>query len=222
MTRLDLSRLGAWAALPFFAARLPAIEAALAAEDRPVFPAPHQVFAALEAVPPDDVRVLILGQDPYPTRGHAHGFAFSVAPGAAFLPPSLKNIFREIGDDLGCRRTRADLTDWAAQGVLLLNAALTVPEGAIDGHRSLGWHALTAEVLERLSDRPRAAILWGKRGQAMATKHLTGEHLRIKTAHPSPLSARKGFFGSRPFSRTNDWLEGRGLPPIDWCGKEVP
>ncbi|PRY95060.1 uracil-DNA glycosylase [Hasllibacter halocynthiae] len=216
--RFDLSRLGPWRELPFFSEDLPAIAAGLAAEARPVLPAPSQVFAALEASPPDAVRVLILGQDPYPTRGHAHGYAFSVAPGAAFLPPSLRNVFREIEDDLGCRRSNPDLSDWARQGVLLLNTALTVPEGVIDGHRRLGWQRLTAQVLARLSGRPRAAILWGRRAQGVAAKHLTGDHLRIETAHPSPLAARKGFFGSRPFSQTNDWLAARGLPPVDWCG----
>ncbi|MGR3541399.1 MAG: uracil-DNA glycosylase, partial [Hasllibacter sp.] len=180
--RFDLARLGPWRDLPFFAEDLPGIEDSLAREVRPVFPAPEQTFAALEAAPPDAVRVLILGQDPYPTRGHAHGYAFSVAPGAAFLPPSLKNVLRELQDDLGCRRTRADLTDWARQGVLLLNTALTVPEGRIDGHRRLGWHRLTAQVLERLSHRPRAAILWGRRAQDVAARHLTGAHLRIETA----------------------------------------
>lgn len=216
--RFDLSRLGPWRDLPFFRDDLPAVEASLAREVRPVFPRPDQVFAALEAAPPDAVRVLILGQDPYPTRGHAHGYAFSVAPGAAFLPPSLRNILRELEGDLGCRRTDPDLSDWARQGVLLLNTALTVPEGAIDGHRRLGWQRLTAQILTRISDRPRAAILWGRRAQDVAARHLTGDHLRIETAHPSPLAARRGFFGSRPFGRTNAWLAARGLPPVDWCG----
>ena len=216
---LDTSRLGGWADLPFFARDLPGVEAALAAEARPVLPAPGSIFAALELTQPEDVRAVILGQDPYPTPGHAHGLAFSVEPEVRPLPRSLANLFRELEDDLGTPRSSGDLRDWARQGVLLLNTALTTPVGAVDGHRALGWQRLTAEVLGRVAERPTAFVLWGKRAQdAVARAVPEGEHLMIRSAHPSPLSARKGFFGSRPFSRVNDWLAGRGARPIDWAG----
>ncbi|MCR8725475.1 uracil-DNA glycosylase [Frigidibacter sp. ROC022] len=214
----DLSRLGAWAELPFFRDGLAQVEAGLAADPRPVLPPAAQVFAALEATPPGSVRVVLLGQDPYPTPGHAHGFAFSVAPGTP-LPKSLKNIFRELRDDLGIVRDDGDLRGWAAQGVLLLNTVLTVPEGAADGHRRLGWQALTRDILQSLSAHPRAFLLWGRKAQKTGAAISGHEHLRITSSHPSPLGARAGpdpFFGSRPFSRVNAWLEARGEAPIDW------
>lgn len=217
---LDTSRLGGWGTLPFFAIDLPAVDAALAAETRPIRPAPEHVFAALELTQPEDVRVVILGQDPYPTPGHAHGLAFSVEPHVRPLPRSLVNMFREMEDDQGGARTSGDLRDWARQGVLLLNTALTVPEGQVDGHRRIGWQHLTAQVLDRVVERPTAFVLWGKRAQEVAARAVTCEepHLMIRSAHPSPLSARRGFFGSRPFGRVNDWLAARGERPIDWVG----
>jgi uracil-DNA glycosylase len=212
----DLSRLGGWADLPFFTEDLPRIEAALASDTRDTLPPAAQRFAALERCPPEATRVVILGQDPYPTPGHAHGLAFSVTGGTP-LPRSLKNIFRELEDDIGAVPPAGDLTPWADQGVLLLNAALSVPSGAAGGHARLGWSALTRQVLGRLGDRPRAFLLWGRPAQA-CRQHVTGEgHLFIETAHPSPLSARRGFFGSRPFSRVNDWLVRRGEDPIRWA-----
>ena len=215
---LDASRLGGWADLPFFARGLPAVEAALAAETRPIQPDPGRVFAALELTQPEAVRVVILGQDPYPTPGHAHGLAFSVEPHVSPLPRSLANLFREMEDDLGPPRRSGDLRDWARQGVLLLNTALTTPTGVVDGHRRIGWERLSGEVLARVARRPTAFVLWGKRAQDAAKGIPEDGHLMIRTAHPSPLSARRGFFGSRPFSRVNDWLAGRGEPPIDWAG----
>ena len=216
---LDTTRLGRWADLPFFATDLPRIEAELAADSRPVLPAPRHVFAALERTQPEAVRVVILGQDPYPTPGHAHGLAFSVEPHVSPLPRSLANLLREMEDDLGRRRSSGDLRDWAGQGVLLLNTALTTPAGAVDGHRALGWQRLTEQVLRRVALRPTAFVLWGKRAQDIVARSVPeGEHLMIRSAHPSPLSARKGFFGSRPFSRVNDWLAARGEAPIDWAG----
>jgi uracil-DNA glycosylase len=207
----------AWADLAFFRTRWHAVAAALAAESRPWAPAPEHLFRALELTPPPAVRVVILGQDPYPSGGRATGLAFSYPPG---LKPthSLANILAELQADLGRPRADGDLTGWSRQGVLLLNTALTVPEGVPDGHKALGWQALAAEVLARVASRPTAFLLWGRPAQRLAAPVLGDpRHLVIASAHPSPLSARRGFLGSRPFSRTNAWLEARGEPPIDWA-----
>ena len=208
----------AWRHLIFFDRDWPAVHQALQAETRPILPPAQQVFDAFERTTPDTVRVVILGQDPYPTPGHAHGHAFSVQPDVT-PPRSLANIFTEMQDDLGARPRTGDLRRWADQGVLLLNTALTVPAGVAGGHGRLGWDQLTAEVLRSLSDRPRAFVLWGRPAQAQS-RHITGgDHLILQSAHPSPLSARRGFFGSRPFSRVNEWLRTRGDTPIDWTGQ---
>ena len=213
---LDTSRLGPWE--PIVAPRLAPIEAALAAEARDVLPAPGRVFAALETLAPEDVKVVILGQDPYPTPGHAHGLAFSAEPHVRPLPRSLANIFKEMRKDIGMAPETADLRHWARQGVLLLNSVLTVPTGDAGGHARIGWQDVTGAVLDRLDAAPRALLLWGKPAQTLAARHLRNpDHLRIETAHPSPLSARKGFFGSGPFSRVNEWLEARGEAPIAWA-----
>jgi uracil-DNA glycosylase len=210
-------RLGAWADLPFFATRWPQIEAKLARESKEILPPGSQRFAALELTRPDDVRVVILGQDPYPTPGHAHGLAFSVEPDVRPLPRSLSNICKELEADLGVSRQSGDLRGWARQGVLLLNTSLSVPAGEANGHKDLGWDHLAQEVLERTSAQPTAYVLWGKQAQRLE-KHLNpGDHLILKSAHPSPLSARRGFFGSRPFSAINTWLQTRGQAPIDWA-----
>ncbi len=210
----------AWAHLPFFAEDYAAISATLAAETRLILPPDPQRFAALDACPPSDARVVILGQDPYPTPGHAHGFAFSVEPDVRPLPRSLGNIFKEMQEDLGSAPPNGDLRFWAAQGVLLLNTALTVPAGEAGGHAKLGWSRLVREVLAEVSQHPTAFVLWGKQAQTLA-RHIStpkngGQHLLIESAHPSPLSARRGFFGSRPFSRINAWLATQGQPEIDW------
>lgn len=218
---LDPTHTGDWAALPFFRDDLPRIDAALAADPRLHLPAPDRVFAALEMTQPDDVRVVILGQDPYPTPGHAHGLAFSAEPQVWPLPRSLANIYREMQDDLGAAPPNADLRFWARQGVLLLNAVLTVPAGDANGHKALGWQRLTAQVLGRIADAPRAFLLWGKQAQAAAADIDGARHLKIETAHPSPLSARRGFFGSRPFSRVNAWLRAQGHSPINWTTPEA-
>ncbi len=205
----------AWADLPFFSTDLPRIAAAIA-DDPNVLPPATQRFAALDSCPPDKVRVVILGQDPYPTPGHAHGFAFSVAPHVRPLPRSLGNIYKELTEEFGSCPPDGDLRFWADQGVLLLNTALSVPAGNAGGHARLGWSRLTAQVLEKLSEQPRAFILWGKHAQGFA-QHIRGDaHLVLQSAHPSPLSARRGFFGSRPFSRVNEWLIARDQPPINW------
>lgn len=208
----------AWAHLPFFARDWPALAARLAAEPRPVQPAPERIFRALALTPPQAVRVVILGQDPYPAAGDADGLAFSVPPGRA-LPRSLANIFREMEADLGCRPASGDLGGWAARGVLLLNTALSVPVGAANGHAKLGWAPLIREVLAEVATRPVAFLLWGQSAQKLAEPFADpARHLVLASAHPSPLSAHRGFFGSRPFSRIDAWLADRGMAPIGWCG----
>lgn len=205
-----------WAHLPFFRTRWPGLAERLANDPRDILPPAPQTFAALDACAPGDTRVLILGQDPYPTPGHAHGLAFSVEPDVRPLPRSLTNIFRELTDDLGAAPLTGDLRSWASQGVLLLNTALSVPAGEAGGHLKLGWDALITDILTELDRSPRALMLWGTKAQKLGARLSHPDHLRIETAHPSPLSARRGFFGSRPFSRVNDWLTTRGEPPIDW------
>ena len=218
MTSPDLSRLGAWADLPFWAEDYPRIAAALQAEDRAVYPPPDRIFAALERTQPQATRVVILGQDPYHAAGKADGLAFSIPRDFGGRLDSLGNIFKELQADLHVSRERTDLTDWADQGVLLLNTALTVPEGRAGGHARLGWDRLTRQVIDRLGDRPRAYLLWGAHAQSFAPDRATD--LVIRSAHPSPLSARRGFFGSRPFSTVNAWLTEQGQAPIDWAGRK--
>ena len=205
-----------WTHLSFFASDFAAIEAEVAADDREILPPAPQRFAALEACPPADTRVVILGQDPYPTPGHAHGLAFSVEPDVRPLPRSLNNIYKEMVDDLGAAPINGDLRGWASQGVLLLNTVLSVPAREANGHKTLGWQTLAHQVLAEVSQKPTAFVLWGKQAQSLAKHIHPGDHLMIETAHPSPLSARRGFFGSRPFSRINTWLADRGEQPIDW------
>lgn len=207
-----------WAHLPFFTQDWPRIEAALAAETSVILPPAPQRFAALEMTAPDRVRVVILGQDPYPTPGYAHGLAFSVEPDVRPYPRSLNNIFKELEADLDITRPNGDLHGWARQGVLLLNTALSVPAGEAGGHTRLGWQRLAEQVLEDVSVTPCTFVLWGGHAQRLRPHIRPGDHLVIETAHPSPLSARRGFFGSRPFSRINDWLTARGETPVDWGG----
>ena len=167
--------------------------------------------------PMAQVRVLIVGQDPYPTPGHAVGLSFSVAPGVRPLPRSLTNIFTEYTADLGYPAPASgDLTEWAQRGVLLLNRVLTVRAGAPASHRGQGWEEVTECAIRALvaRDRPLVAILWGRDAATLAPM-LTGCPV-IESAHPSPLSANRGFFGSRPFSRANELLAGEGAEPVDW------
>lgn len=207
-----------WANLRFFAETWPGIEAALKAETRDILPPAAERFRALDLTPPEATRVVILGQDPYPTPGHANGLAFSVAPGVRPLPRSLSNIFKELEADQGRAPASGDLSHWARQGVLLLNTALSVPAGEAGGHAKLGWDRLAREVLATLAAlRPMAFLLWGRPAQKAAAG-IGGAHLKIETAHPSPLSARRGFFGSRPFGQVNAWLAARGEREIDWMG----
>ena len=215
----------AWADLPFFIEDWPRIASAVAADARLILPPAPRRFAALALTPPEEVRVVILGQDPYPTPGHAMGLAFSVMPDVRPLPKSLANIFRELKSDVGASLPNGDLSGWAREGVLLLNTALTVPAGEAGGHAKLGWDRLTGQVLARISRRPTAFVLWGRHAQTQ-TRHIAdGDHLIHEGVHPSPLSAAKGFFGSRPFSQVNAWLKAHGDAPIDWSrpgGEAVP
>ncbi len=206
----------AWADLPFFSRDWPALAARIATDPRTILPPESQRFAALDLTPPGGVRVVILGQDPYPTRGHAHGLAFSVEPDVRQLPRSLSNVFKELNDDIHVNPANGDLRPWARQGVLLLNTSLSVPEGQAGGHARLGWQRLAEQVLGRVSARPAAFLLWGAHAQSLKPHIRPGDHLVIESAHPSPLSARRGFFGSRPFSRVNRWLTDRGEAPIRW------
>lgn len=186
------------------------------AAGRGYLPAGPHVLRAFER-PLEEVRVLIVGQDPYPTPGHAVGLSFSVAPDVRPIPRSLANIYAELQSDLGVPLpTSGDLTPWADRGVLLLNRVLTVRPGTPASHRGQGWEEVTACAISALVARggPLVAILWGRDARSLAP-HLGGMP-RIESAHPSPLSARSGFFGSRPFSRANDLLVRQGADPIDW------
>ena len=168
------------------------------------------------ADPFDAVRVLIVGQDPYPTPGHPMGLAFSTQPGVK-PPRSLVNIYKELQEDLGVApRADGDLSSWSAQGILLLNRVLTVRPGAPASHRGKGWEAVTEAAIRALAarDQPLVAILWGRDAQSAA--RFLGDTPRIESPHPSPLSANRGFFGSRPFSRVNELLVAQGAPPVDW------
>lgn len=187
------------------------------AAKRPWAPAGSNILRALTQ-PLDDVRVLIVGQDPYPTPGHAVGLSFSVAPEVRPVPRSLGNIYKELVSDLGVQQpSNGDLTPWADRGVLLLNRVLTVQLGQPGSHRGKGWEEFTAAAIRAIADRPDqpvVAILWGKDAQTAAA--LLDDAPVISSAHPSPMSADRGFFGSRPFSRANELLEDLGADPIDW------
>jgi uracil-DNA glycosylase len=186
------------------------------AHGRGYLPTGEQVLRAF-AQPLDAVRVLIMGQDPYPTPGHAVGLSFSVAADVRPIPRSLQNIYQELGTDLGLPPpSNGDLTPWADRGVLLLNRVLTVRPGAAGSHRGKGWEVVTAQAISALTARggPLVAILWGR--DAGTLEPALGQVPCLKSAHPSPLSAHGGFFGSRPFSRANDLLRRQGADPIDW------
>jgi uracil-DNA glycosylase len=186
--------------------------------DEPVYPPPQFVFNAFTLCPFNTVKVVILGQDPYHGPKQAHGLSFSVQDGVD-IPPSLRNIYKELSADTGVTsRASGDLTHWARQGVLLLNATLTVVGGKAGSHQGLGWERFTDAVVKRLSDEKShlVFILWGRYAQDKGSHIDTGKHLVIKSAHPSPLSAHNGFFGSKPFSKTNAYLKEQGLPPIKW------
>lgn len=186
------------------------------AAGRPWLPAEDKVFRAF-GYPLSEVRVLIVGQDPYPTPGYPIGLAFAVDPHVRPVPRSLQNIYRELQDDLGVTPPdHGDLTPWADHGVMLLNRVLTVQAGTAGSHRRRGWEAMTEHAIRALVARrqPLVAILWGK--DAAGLRPLLGDTPIIESAHPSPLSARRGFFGSRPFSRANALLTAQGAAPVDW------
>ncbi|MEM8571257.1 MAG: uracil-DNA glycosylase [Pseudomonadota bacterium] len=209
--KTELTREGVWDDLVRLASR--------AAETPDIAPTPDRIFRALDLVEPSGVRAVILGQDPYPTPGHADGLCFSVQPGVA-PPRSLRNIFREIEADLGVSPTEhGHLESWAQQGVLLLNTVLTVRLGAANAHASWGWQKVTDGIIRVVAhqQQPVAFLLWGKPAQAKAALIPLDRHLILRAPHPSPLSARRGFFGCRHFSQCNTWLERHGAKPIDWA-----
>ena len=194
------------------------------AKGKRIFPPGPQIFAALDATPFDAVKVVVLGQDPYHGPGQAHGLCFSVAPGVD-VPPSLVNIFKEIERDLGIARpNHGYLMPWAKQGVLLLNAVLTVRAGQANSHQGKGWEQFTDAILRAVNQLPTRVvfILWGAYARRKAELIDTTRHVIIQSAHPSPLSAHNGFFGSRPFSRANAALREAGLPEIDWQLPSLP
>lgn len=183
-----------------------------------IYPPAEDVFTALELTPLSDVRVFLLGQDPYPGPGQAHGLSFSVRPGVK-PPASLRNIFREYESDLGLPQPKSgSLVRWAERGVLLLNAVLTVRAGEPNSHRNKGWEPFTDAVIRAVSTRSERVVflLWGAYAQKKVGLIDVSRHAIVASVHPSPLSARNGFFGSRPFSKVNDALEDAGLDPIDW------
>lgn len=187
-------------------------------EQHTIFPPDKDVFAALHLTPYEEVRVLILGQDPYHGPRQAHGLCFSVQRGVS-VPPSLVNIYKELRDDLGCSIPRhGNLEHWARQGVLLLNAVLTVRAGQANSHQGKGWEIFTDAVIRAVNDKPDPVVfvLWGAYARKKAQLIDRTRHIIIESAHPSPLSAHNGFFGSRPFSKINEALKKVGKPEIDW------
>ena len=211
-----------WLALPFFAdgtAEVVAREVdACIASGKQVLPAPENVFNALALTPLERVKVVVLGQDPYPTPGDAHGLAFSYV-GRRRLPASLQAILAEMAEDLGCPKPQSgDLSAWARQGVLLLNTALTTEAGCAGAHLKLGWSPLADEAVAAVSaSRPAAVfLLWGAPARRRAALIDRAKHLVIESGHPSPLNRQRDFAGTRPFSRANAWLVEHGLEPIDW------
>ncbi len=185
---------------------------------RQIFPAADDIFTAFHLTPLKEVKVVILGQDPYHNDGQAHGLCFSVKPDVE-IPPSLVNIYQELHDDLGCYiPDNGYLVKWAKQGVLLLNTVLTVRAHAANSHRNIGWEEFTDACIRICNeqDRPMVFILWGRPAQMKKSMLNNPKHLILEAPHPSPLSAYRGFFGSRPFSKTNDFLVKNGLDPIDW------
>ena len=184
-----------------------------------VFPAPENVFNALELTSFTQTQVVILGQDPYHEPGQAHGLAFSVQDGTR-IPPSLRNIYKELSNDIDCEiPSRGDLTSWAQQGVLLLNTTLTVRSGQATSHQGQGWEQFTDQIIRELNNKtePIVFILWGAFSRKKIILINQQRHVVIESAHPSPLSVRHGFFGSRPFSRANTALIENGREPINWC-----
>lgn len=187
-------------------------------QSRTIHPGMYDIFNAMHYTPYNKVKVVILGQDPYHGPNQAHGLSFSVRPGVE-PPPSLINIFKELHDDLGCTIPKHGcLKHWAEQGVLLLNTVLTVREHQANSHQGIGWERFTDHIIELLNQReqPMVFILWGRPAQRKQSMITNPNHLVLTSSHPSPLSAYRGFFGSRPFSKVNDFLQKHGVEPIDW------
>lgn len=216
-----------WGRLGFFqtgqAARVAQTVDTLAARGAAVLPGPAEVFNALNLTPPDKVRAVILGQDPYPTPGHAHGLAFSVTGRGQSLPMSLRTVFEALQRDTGLiTPVHGNLTAWAKRGVLLLNTVLTVEAGKAHAHKALGWQELAGEVLGVLNaqQQPVVFMLWGKPAQAAGKALDRQRHCIIETAHPSPLARGKGalhrFVEAQPFRKANEWLAAHGLTGLDW------
>lgn len=211
-----------WLTLPFFAdgtaERVASDVDACIAAGKVVLPAPANVFNALSLTPLETVKVVILGQDPYPTPGDAHGLAFSYV-GQRRLPASLHAILAEMADDLGCAKPASgDLSPWAQQGVLLLNTALTTEAGCAGAHLKIGWSALADQAVAAVSMKRPAVVfmLWGAPARRRAALIDRSKHLVLESGHPSPLNRLRDFSGTRPFSRANAWLMERGVPPVDW------
>lgn len=184
-----------------------------------VYPSSENIFSAFHFTPLSEVKVLILGQDPYHNEKQAHGLCFSVMPEQKDLPPSLQNIYKELHDDLGCYvPNNGYLKKWADQGILLLNTVLTVRAHQANSHQGRGWEQFTDAVINAVNeqDRPVVYILWGKPAQKKKRMLTNPKHLILEAPHPSPLSAYRGFFGSKPFSKTNEFLIANGVEPIDW------
>lgn len=185
-----------------------------------IFPKGNEIFRAFDDCPFDQVKVVILGQDPYPTKGHAHGLCFSVEPDVKPLPKSLVNIYKEIAEDLGIDLSdrNGDLGHWASQGILMLNATLTVREGTPESHANRGWEKFTDAVIKALSDHNKNVVymLWGSKAAKKAEHVPETENCILKAPHPSPLSAYRGFFGCRHFSMANKYLTEMGKTPINW------
>ncbi len=184
-----------------------------------IYPSGQNIFAAFEHTPFESVEVVILGQDPYHGVGQAHGLSFSVQDGVPH-PPSLQNIFKELKDDLGCNIPKSgNLTAWAKQGVFLLNTVLTVRASEANSHRNQGWENFTDAVIKTLSTQKEhlVFILWGSPAGAKVSLIDGKKHLILRAPHPSPLSSYRGFFGSKPFSKSNDYLVSKGKKPINWC-----
>lgn len=181
------------------------------------FPPKNQIFRAIELTPFEEVKVVIIGQDPYHNDNQANGLCFSVSDKVT-APPSLKNIFKELEDDLGIKKTSNKLEMWAKQGVLLLNATLTVRAHEANSHKDLGWEKFTDFIIKEISDKKENVVfvLWGAFAQKKAGLIDASRHFIIQSAHPSPFSVHKGFFGSRPFSKINQFLEEKGKEPINW------
>lgn len=188
-------------------------------QNKTIYPDRENIYQAFDLTPLDRVKVVILGQDPYHGPNQAHGLAFSVQPDAKF-PPSLRNIYKELEEDIGCKRETPHLQDWANEGVLLLNTVLTVEAHKAHSHKDIGWEIFTDEIIKSVSREldDVVFVLWGKPAQSKIKMIDTERHHIIQSVHPSPLSAYRGFFGSKPFSKTNEYLTSNGKDPIKWCG----